>query len=522
MLPLKLWTKIQIKTTLLFRNYSSSKVTGKWISVVGLEVHAQINTSSKLFSGASTLFGASPNSNVAYFDAALPGTLPVLNKQCVEMGLLTALALSCKVNEVSMFDRKHYFYSDLPAGYQITQQRFPLAQEGLLKFQVFNPSKHKIPYKKSSKLKQIQLEQDSGKSLHDEEAQRSLIDLNRAGIPLMELVFEPDLSDGEEAAALVKELILIFSKINTCSCKMEEGALRVDANISIHKKGEPLGIRTEVKNIGSIRGVANAVDFEIQRQVDLIESGGCVINETRSWDPLSSRTLPMRDKEVKQDYRFMPEPNLPPLRINIGKENIKGLINVEEIRENLPELPEITREKLKEKYNLPMDLIINLVNEEKLLKLFLDILSDKSLRKPKIVGNILCIELLTLVNKELITLDDRKFTAKNLGEIIDLIENGEINLVTARKVMEEIATGSPLSPVEIVDKSGLKQISDPKQLYLICKNTIERNPKIVLQYKSGKTKVFSALLGIIAKETQNKANMKIISDMLKDILDKDS
>lgn len=206
----------------LFFNYSTSQgKRAKWKSVVGLEVHAQINTESKLFSGACTSFGGSPNDNVSLFDAAIPGTLPVLNARCVEMGILTALALSCNVNEMSMFDRKHYFYADLPAGYQITQQRFPLAKDGILKFQVFNPGKHKTPYSKSSKLKQLQLEQDSGKSLHDEEAQRSLIDLNRSGIPLMELVFDPDLSDGEEAAALVKELVLILSKINTCSCKME-------------------------------------------------------------------------------------------------------------------------------------------------------------------------------------------------------------------------------------------------------------------------------------------------------------
>ncbi|XP_073976366.1 glutamyl-tRNA(Gln) amidotransferase subunit B, mitochondrial isoform X2 [Rhodnius prolixus] len=436
------------------------------------------------------------------------------------MGLLTALALSCHVNEVSMFDRKHYFYADLPAGYQITQQRFPLANDGVLKFQVFNPGKHKTPYVKSSKLKQIQLEQDSGKSLHDEGAHRSLIDLNRAGIPLMELVFEPDLSDGEEAAALVKELVLILLKINTCSCKMEEGALRVDANISIHRIGEPFGVRTEVKNIGSIRGVANAIDFEIERQIKVLESEGEITNETRSWDPISSQTLPMRDKEVKQDYRFMPEPNLPPLRVNIDKNKIEGLINVEELKALLPELPEVTRQKLKEKYGLPMELILQLVNEETLLLLFVDIMSANPKRIPKTVGNILCIELLTLLNKGLYSLGNRKFNSKNLGEIIDLLQNGEINLITARHIMDEIAYGNPLSPHEIIDKADLKQISDPKILFNICQKAIKENPKIVTQYKSGKTKVFPALLGIIAKETQNKANMKIIVDMLKDLLEK--
>lgn len=212
----------------------------------------------------------------------------------------TALALSCNVNSVSMFDRKHYFYADLPAGYQITQQRAPLACQGALTFHVFVPGVNKKPYQKTARLHQLQLEQDSGKSLHDTYDHKSLVDLNRAGVPLMELVFEPDLTDGEEAAALVKELILILTRLGTCSCRMEEGALRVDANISIHKAGTPLGTRTEVKNIGSIRGVSDAISFEIARQISLVNSGGTVHNETRSWDAVNKRTVPMRDKEVQQ------------------------------------------------------------------------------------------------------------------------------------------------------------------------------------------------------------------------------
>ncbi|CAH1970282.1 unnamed protein product [Acanthoscelides obtectus] len=270
----------------------------QWQSVVGLEVHAQIKSNSKLFSGASTKFSSPVNTGVALFDCSIPGTLPVLNKRCVEAGVLTALALGCRVNPVSYFDRKHYFYADLPMGYQITQQRAPLAVQGELKFQVYTPAIHKKPYQAKVKIQQIQLEQDSAKSLHDTD--RSLVDLNRAGVPLMELVFDPDLKDGEEAAALVKELVLILQKLNTCSCKMEEGALRVDANVSIHKEGEPLGVRTEIKNIGSIRGVASAVESEIKRQIQVRNALGTITNETRAWDPINKTTVAMRDKEVVQ------------------------------------------------------------------------------------------------------------------------------------------------------------------------------------------------------------------------------
>ncbi|XP_045522791.1 glutamyl-tRNA(Gln) amidotransferase subunit B, mitochondrial isoform X6 [Pieris brassicae] len=295
-------SKFLYKYLKLHKRYSS-QIAKKWQSVVGLEVHAQLNTESKLFSGAQNTFGGLVNNCVSLFDAAIPGTLPVLNRKCVELGVLAALAFSCRVNEVSTFDRKHYFYADLPAGYQITQQRAPLANDGVINFQVYTPGVHKKPYNKSSMIKQIQLEQDSGKSLHDIELKQSLVDLNRAGAPLIEIVFEPDLEDGEEAAALVKELVLIVQRLGVCSGRMEEGALRVDANVSIRREGDPLSTRTEIKNIGSVRGVASAVRYEIDRQQSVLENGGNIINETRMWDAAAKVTVPMRDKEVVQDYR---------------------------------------------------------------------------------------------------------------------------------------------------------------------------------------------------------------------------
>ena len=326
--------------------------TSEYKSVIGLEIHAQILSESKLFSGAQNTFASEINSCVSLLDAAIPGCLPVLNKRCVEAGVKTALALNCEINEVSMFDRKHYFYSDLPTGYQITQQRAPLAGIGCLTFPVLTPVRNSKPYYKTVRIHQIQLEQDSGKSLHDDELKISLIDLNRAGVPLMELVFEPDLEDGEEAAALVKELILIFSSIGTCSCKMEEGALRVDANVSIHKEGEPLGIRTEIKNIGSVRGVAQAIAYEIERQTMVKSNGGAIINETRQWDAISKTTIPMRDKEVVQDYRYMPEPNLLPLHLNMHENESEELVNVKSIEKCLPILPQGLRDELINKYKL--------------------------------------------------------------------------------------------------------------------------------------------------------------------------
>ncbi|KAL8608436.1 hypothetical protein ACOMHN_002669 [Nucella lapillus] len=330
-----------------------------WQSRVGLEVHAQITSRSKLFSGAATRYGAPVNTQVAAFDAALPGTLPVLNQACVEAGLLTAVALGCTVNAVSAFDRKHYFYADMPAGYQITQQRQPLAQGGQLDFVYVRCREgEKVTAEtRTCRLIQLQLEQDSGKSLHDFHSRRSLIDLNRAGIGLMELVTHPDLIGGEDAACFVRELQLLLKALGTCNGKMQEGSLRVDANISVNKPGEPWGVRTEVKNINSVRNVSKAIDYEILRQIDILENGGQVENETRGFDAETSETVQMRDKEKLLDYRFMPEPNLPPLRVYSRSQagaqpaSTRGVV-LEDIAERLPELPGEVRARLQQEHGL--------------------------------------------------------------------------------------------------------------------------------------------------------------------------
>lgn len=492
----------------------------RWKSVVGLEVHAQIASNSKLFSGAKNNFADPINSSVALLDASIPGSLPVLNVKCVEAGIKTALALSCKINEVSMFDRKHYFYADLPAGYQITQQRAPLASDGTLTFPVLVPGSRKHYYK-NVRLHQLQLEQDSGKSLHDEQAGISLIDLNRAGVPLMELVFDPDLTDGEEAAALIKELVLILSTLETCNCRMEEGSLRVDANISIHRENEPLGTRTEVKNIGSVRGVAQAVAFEIERQIAVKDKGGKIINETRSWDATTKTTIPMRDKEVVQDYRFMPEPNLPPLHLNLEKEFSESLINVHAIASSLPALPQQLRTNLMTEKQLSPEAAIILVNDQVLLKYFNEITEADSKRSTKLVANILMNELLALCHRNKTDIEECKISSTHIGELVDMLESQELNLNLARLILHEVLK-TLKSPREIADEKNWKQINDDVEIQKICEQVLasESGQKMSKAFKSGKTKVLFAIAGAINKSTDSRINMAKVVDILKDLLTK--
>ncbi|XP_034944827.1 glutamyl-tRNA(Gln) amidotransferase subunit B, mitochondrial [Chelonus insularis] len=504
------------------RNYSTvtDENFEKWNAVIGLEVHAQISSESKLFSGASTSFVQPVNTCVSFFDCATPGTLPVLNKKCVEAGVLTALALSCQINEVSFFDRKHYFYADLPAGYQITQQRQPLAIGGKLKFNVFTPGIHRQPYIKSSKIKQIQLEHDSGKSLHDEFENRSLIDLNRAGIPLMELVFEPDLADGEEAAALVKELINILQRLKTCSCKMEEGALRVDANISVHKPNECLGVRTEVKNISSVRGIANAIKYEINRQKRILSNGGKIVNETLTWDALKNKTVSMRTKEEKHDYRFMPEPNLPPLRVHIRKdcENKYNLIDVNEIALRIPKLPEEIREHLRNNLGLSPHATIVLVNNYELTEVFEKIISENNKRQPQMVANILLNQVLEFVNKHKLNFEHQALQPQKLGQVMDLFHNNVINLNVMEELFEKMIAEPLKTPIQVVEENKMEQINDELVLERIIRDVLVENTKKVNQYKNGKKKVLRSIIGQIAKKTNDRANMSKVHDILIKIL----
>ncbi|KAI5702085.1 hypothetical protein M8J75_016437 [Diaphorina citri] len=489
-----------------------------WKSVVGLEVHIQIASLSKLFSGAKFEFSSPVNSCVSLFDAAIPGTLPSLNQKCVEAAILTSLALECNINLESRFHRKHYFYSDLPAGYQITQYDQPIAEYGQLKFNVFTPGIHKTPYEKVCKLRQVQLEQDSGKTIHDDFENRSLVDLNRAGVALMELVFDPDLSDGEEAAALVKELILILQCLGTSTCKMQEGVLRVDANVSVQRRTDTkLGTRSEVKNIGSIRGVANAVNFEIVRQVALLEQGGVVVNETRAYDAATKRTVSMRDKENIQDYRFMPDPNLLPLRVS------ESLIS--SLQSSLPVLPVQLRDQLRDKYQLNPDFTNILSRDNQLLSLFYKIMHDNPSRSPRAVATVLVIHLLAIVNQHDLDLDETNIDPAQLGSLID---QWKANIITANVInllLEKIIIQQDLRPIpDIIRAENLVQISDPNEITQIVQRYIKDNAELVRTYRKKsekkRVKIFANMLRTLAEGSGNTLNMARTKEVLEELLGK--
>nr|XP_003705625.2 PREDICTED: glutamyl-tRNA(Gln) amidotransferase subunit B, mitochondrial [Megachile rotundata] len=490
----------------------------QWKPTIGLEIHAQIATKSKLFSGASTNFQSPINSCVSLFDCATPGTMPVLNKKCVEAGILTALALSCKVNDVSMFERKHYFYSDLPAGYQITQQKKPLAVNGEIKFVVPKPEIKGQHYLKSSKIKQIQLEQDSGRSFYNELTERNLIDLNRAGIPLMELVLEPDLTTGEEAAALVRELSFILQLIGTCSCKMEEGALRVDANVSVSQDNASLGTRTEIKNIGSIHAIANAIRYEIGRHITILKKGGQIVNETRAWDPECKKTIPMREKEEKHDYRFMPEPNLPPLYLHVNEnmENKYNLIDVTSLRQHLPELPEQMRQGVLQ--NLTPPTYVGLTTDIELFNIFRNILEHGKHRNPQLVAYILISDITGFVQKHNLEMVYCINHLSYIGELIDLIQDKRINYLILRKLLVKLLDGQKKTAKQIVEENNWFMISDVSELENVCLEVLKNEPKLVKKYKAGRSRVFKVFLQKVATATNDCADMQQATKILTRLL----
>jgi len=480
-----------------------SKKSNAWISTIGLEVHAQLQTKTKLFSRSLAAFGNSANTQVSLFDASTPGTLPVINKKAVELALKAALALNCQINEVSTFDRKHYFYADLPAGYQITQQRRPLAVKGHLKCNVLKSSTVSETYVKKADIIQLQIEQDSGKSLHDEIGNVTLVDLNRCGQGLIEIVFGPDLFHGEEAASLVKELILILQRLEACNCQMDSGALRIDANISIRPFGtDVLGTRAEVKNINSIRGLVNAIEYEVDRQIEILENGGIIENETRNYDGNTKKTVSMRDKEVKQDYRFMPEPNLPPLRLDLnfgGKpetENNPNILNVKHYQDNLPELPEKTRQKVVDEFGLGFELVVRLVNEPELLELFLDAQNCGE--------KILCQTRLA----HLLLLDVVEICSKHLKPMKNCINPEFLVTATNMKFKDEITSRIINNAFECVilgenhdsfmdllnSKGWLKVFRDDQLIGQLVMIVLEANTKIVKKFvKSGNKKILQEL-----------------------------
>ncbi|XP_008142268.2 glutamyl-tRNA(Gln) amidotransferase subunit B, mitochondrial isoform X1 [Eptesicus fuscus] len=490
----------------------------QWAAVVGLEIHAQISSNSKLFSGSQVHFAAPPNSLVSFFDASLPGTLPVLNRRCVEAAVMTGLALNCHINKKSLFDRKHYFYADLPAGYQITQQRLPIAVKGSLAYSVCVGKTRSQVINKTVRIKQIQLEQDSGKSLHDDLRSQTLIDLNRAGVGLLEVVLEPDMSCGEEAATAVRELQLILQALGTSQANMAEGQLRVDANISVHHPGEPLGVRTEVKNLNSARFLAKAIDYEIQRQIEELENGGEILNETRSFDYKLGCTVPMRDKEGKQDYRFIPEPNLPPLLLYDSASLPAGadpqqVINIDQLREQLPELPSVTREKLVQQYGMLPEHSFTLLNEVGLLEFFQNVMKETRAEPKKVTSWVLNI-FLGFLKQQNLAVSESPVTPSALAELLNLLDQRAISSAAAKKVFEELWRSGGKTPAQIVSEKRLELMQDQETLEQLCQATMEKHPQVVMDLKKGNPRAINKLIGLVRKATLNRADPTVIKEML--------
>ncbi|XP_023654864.1 glutamyl-tRNA(Gln) amidotransferase subunit B, mitochondrial [Paramormyrops kingsleyae] len=490
------------------------------VGVVGLEIHAQIHASTKLFSGSQVRFSSPPNSLVSFFDASLPGTLPVLNRRCVEAAVMTGLALNCTINKKSLFDRKHYFYADLPAGYQITQQRLPVAVDGRLSYGVLVDGSQNHVLERSVRIKQIQLEQDSGKSLRDGHRSQTLIDLNRAGIGLMELVMEPDMCCGEEAAAAVRELQLILQALGTCQGNMSEGQLRVDANVSVHRPGEPLGVRTEVKNINSARFLARAIDYELQRQMAVVESGGTVVNETRAFDFKSGQTIPMRDKEGLQDYRFMPEPNLPPLLLYDQQTapmdaDPTQVILIDQIQEQLPELPRVTRERLVKTYGILPEHSFTLVNEDDLVDYFVSVVQRTKAEPRKVIGWVLK-DLLGQLKQRCLSTAQSPISPLALAELLDLLEAGRISSPAAKLVFQELWKGTGRSAEQIVEQQDLGVMRDHGEIERICQSVIDSHPEEVRAIRGGNRNVLNKLMGRVMKQTKGRADPLLVRTLLEE------
>jgi aspartyl-tRNA(Asn)/glutamyl-tRNA(Gln) amidotransferase subunit B len=465
--------------------------------VIGVEVHAQIISNAKLFSGSSTRFGASPNSQVSFIDAAFPGMLPVLNGFCVAQAVKTGLALNAEIHPESVFDRKNYFYPDLPSGYQISQFTRPIVGRGWIDIDLPDGSVKRIG------ITRLHLEQDAGKSLHDQHPTQSYIDLNRAGVGLMEIVSEPDMRSAEEVAAYVKKLRSILQYLGTCDGNMEQGNLRCDVNLSLRRPGEPLGTRCELKNLNSVRFIVQAIAVEAGRQQEILDSGGQVIQETRLFDPVRGETRSLRSKEDAMDYRYFPDPDLLPLRLE------EGLI--ERMRAALPELPDAKKARLVSDYGLsPYDaglLVVDAVTAG-----FFETLAKG--RDAKLAANWMLHELFALLNKQGKEIGDSPISANQLGELVDLIQNNTISGKIAKDVLVQMAeTGK--SAADLVATGGLQQVTDTDAIAKIVAQVLADNPGQLADYRAGKDKLFGFFVGQVMKLSQGKANPDLVNSLLR-------
>ncbi len=474
--------------------------TANWEMVIGLEIHAQVSSVSKLFSGSSTEFGKSANVNVSLVDAAMPGMLPVINEHCVKQAIKSGHALNAKVNKTSVFDRKNYFYADLPQGYQISQFKNPIVGEGYIKINN-REGKEKI-----IRIERLHLEQDAGKSLHDQHPNKSFIDLNRTGVALMEIVSKPDLSSPNEAAIYVKKIRSILRYIGTCDGNMEEGSLRADCNVSVRKPGHELGTRCEIKNLNSTKFITQSIQYEAERQVELLEEGGKVVQETRLFDTSSGQTRSMRNKEEAHDYRYFPDPDLLPLVID---EKL-----IEELKNNLPELPDALLERLVKQYNItPYDASV-IVEEKNFVDYYEKAAKD---RDGKLVANWMLTELFGALKKENLTFENNPVQPESFNELIFLIENNTISGKIAKDVFLEMILTSK-NPSKIVKEKGLEQVTDDSAIETFIEEVISQNKDKVEEYLNGKEKLFGFFVGQIMKVSKGKANPGLVNQILKDRL----
>ena len=479
------------------KEYLIKRNTNEYEVVIGLEVHAQVLSESKLFSTSPTKFGSEPNTQVSLVDAAFPGMLPVINEFCIKQAIKTGIGLNAKINKKSIFDRKNYFYADLPQGYQISQYKNPIVGEGTVTLDLPNGEK-KIG------IERLHLEQDAGKSIHDIDPNNTLVDLNRSGVALMEIVSKPDLRSLDEVNSYIKKLRSIMRYLGTCDGNMQEGSLRADVNVSVRKKGsKELGTRCEIKNVNSIKFMQMAIDYEANRQVDVLEEGGSIDQETRLFDTKKNETRSMRSKEDAHDYRYFPDPDLLPLNID------KKLI--EKIKDNLPELPDQKKERFIKEHSLTPYEANVLVSEKEISNYFEEVVktSDKKLAKNWIMG-----DLFASLNEKNISISESPITAKKLGMLIDSISSGIISGRTAKEVFE-IMKETGEDPKKIIESKGLQQKSDPKELEKIIESILSDNKEKVEQYKSGKDKLFGFFVGQVMKVSGGKANPQLVNQILK-------
>ena len=471
--------------------------TGKWEYVIGLEVHAQISSKSKLFSTSATEFGSKPNSQVSLVDAAMPGMLPVLNEYCVHQAVKTGLGLNAKINLHSVFDRKNYFYPDLPQGYQISQFYHPIVQNGYIII-ALEDGVHK-----TIRINRLHLEQDAGKSMHDQSPKYTLIDLNRSGIALMEIVTEPDISSPYEAAEYVKKLRNILRYVGSCDGDMEKGSMRCDANVSVRLPGAPLGTRCEIKNVNSIRNIMRAIEFEAIRQVGLLERGEKVNQETRLFDANTGETRTMRLKEESYDYRYFPDPDLLPVKLSQEL--------VDELKLSLPELPDAKVARYIKDLELSEYDAEVMVADEFVASFFEEAIKHGN---PKIVSNWLTSELFGYLNKHSMSLSECKITPLMLGDMTKLIEDGVISGKIAKTVFE-IMFETGQHPEQIIKERGLTQVSDSGLLESVIDEVIKENQDSVVAYKNGKDKLFGFFVGQVMKKTEGKASPSLVNELLK-------